>query len=104
MTTVFLIDRLMTAMFVVALVLLFIAPRVPVKGGRVLWFGSMVSLVIGGLLAISSATFCWNGHDWIEDGDDLIRVVAAIASLMAFTFLWWSRTDQVFPGQGGARP
>lgn len=95
MLNIFVLNRLMVLFFVSALALAILGWKND-RGHNLAY----AALIIGIFIATLSAWISWNGHDWIPDGDDLIRYSGAAAGAVAFGFLWVFPSEK--PGKANA--
>lgn len=82
MLTDFALDRLMLAFFALSLLAAVVEM---VKGrGRLIAY---TAFAIGGACALLGAVVSWNGHDWIPDPSEAVRMSAVVFAMLAFALL-----------------
>jgi heme A synthase len=89
MLTSIVLDRLMLVFFALSLV---VAVIEMVKGrGRLVAY---MAFAIGGACALIGAILSWNGHDWIPDPGEGVRMSAVVFAMLAFALLWFTGLSQ----------
>ena len=99
MGTVYVIYRVMFALFALSIVLRVVSFQ---TAGRKAEFGRYIGLaclVIAVMLAPIEAWMSWSGHDWIEDGDGIAHIATGVVGTLAFVYTWLTRQTDT-PGRG----
>jgi hypothetical protein len=93
METIHLLNRALLWLFAFASMLRMLSFTHPDRLGWLRFVG-LGCLYAGLLLIPYQAWLSWDGHDWIEDGDDLCRIGMGIIMALALGYTWISRQGE----------